>query len=438
MEWYYVLFMMTGALIGLLATGLPVAFAFIAVNVAGAYFILGGENGLIQMARNSVQSVSNYALAPVPLFILMGEILFQSRVAHRAIDAVERIVTRVPGRLSVVTVFGGTIFSALSGSTIANTAMLGSTLMPSMLAKGYHPTMAMGPVMASGAIAMLIPPSALAVLLGSLAGISIAKLLVAGMLPALLLSALFVAFIVTLCWIRPGLAPSDEPSDMSPRERWRPFLVYVVPLSLIFVVVIGSLLAGIASPTDAAALGCLAAIVAAAAYRALTIQALVKAVMETVKLTVMIMFIIAASQTFSQILAFSGATGGLIGLISGWSLGPFEVLLGMILILLLLGCFVDQVSMLMVTIPIFMPLARTVGIDPMLLGVIYLLTMEIALLTPPFGLLLFVMAGVVPRSVTMGDIYRAAAPFILIKLLVLTVIVVFPQLGTWLPGQLSP
>ena len=437
MEWYYVLLLMTGALIGLLATGLPVAFAFIAVNVAGAYLILGGENGLIQMARNSVQSVSNYALAPVPLFILMGEILFQSRVAHRAIDAVERIVTRVPGRLSVVTVFGGTIFSALSGSTIANTAMLGSTLMPSMLAKGYHPTLAMGPIMASGAIAMLIPPSALAVLLGSLAGISIAKLLVAGILPALLLSALFVAFIVTLCWVRPSLAPSDEPSDMSPRERWRPFLVYVVPLSLIFVVVIGSLLAGIASPTDAAALGCLAAILAAAAYRALTVQALVMAVMETVKLTVMIMFIIAASQTFSQILAFSGASGGLIGLISGWSLGPFEVLLGMILILLVLGCFVDQVSMLMVTIPIFMPLARAVGIDPLLLGVIYLLTMEIALLTPPFGLLLFVMAGVVPGSVTMGDIYRAAAPFVLIKLLVLALIVAVPQLGTWLPDQLS-
>jgi len=308
--------------------------------------------------------------------------------------------------------------------------------MPSMLAKGYHPTMAMGPIMASGAIAMLIPPSALAVLLGSLAGISITKLLVAGILPALLLSSLFVAFIVAVCWYRPALAPGDELPNMPLRERWRPFLIYVVPLSLIFMVVIGSLLAGIASPTDAAALGCLAAVVAAAAYRALTIEALVKAVMETVKLTVMIMFIIAASQTFSQILAFSGATAGLIELIGGWSVGPLEVLLGMILILLVLGCFVDQVSMLMVTIPIFIPLAGAVGIDPLLLGVIYLLTMEIALLTPPFGLLLFVMAGVAPGSVTMGDIYRAAAPFVLIKFLVLAAIVAIPELGTWLPHQL--
>lgn len=149
MDWSITLVLMLGGLVALLAVGLPVAFAFIAVNIAGAYFILGGENGLIQMARNATQSISNFSLAPIPLFILMGEILFQTKVAHRAIDAIERVVTRVPGRLSVVTVFGGTIFAALSGSTIANTAMLGSTLLPSMLKRGYHPTLAMGPIMAS-------------------------------------------------------------------------------------------------------------------------------------------------------------------------------------------------------------------------------------------------------------------------------------------------
>ena len=437
MDWGLTLTLMLGALIALLATGLPVAFAFIAVNVVGAYVILGGENGLIQMARNAFQSVASYSLAPIPLFILMGEILFQSRVAHRAIDAVERLVTRIPGRLSVVTVFGGTIFSALSGSTIANTAMLGSTLMPSMLAKGYHPTLAMGPIMASGAIAMLIPPSALAVLLGSLAGISIAQLLVAGILPALLLSALFVVMIVTVAWMRPGMAPADDQPGMPLWERWRPFFIYVVPLSGIFAVVIGSLLVGIASPTDAAALGCLAAVVASLAYRSLTWANLVEAVMETVKLTVMIMFIIAASQTFSQILSFSGATTGLISLINGWELTPLEILIGMILILLFLGCFVDQVSMLMVTIPIFIPLANSVGIDLLVLGVVYLLTMEIALLTPPFGLLLFVMRGVVPDTITMRHIYTAVAPFVAIKLFVLALVVAVPALGTWLPALLA-
>jgi TRAP-type C4-dicarboxylate transport system permease large subunit len=167
------------------------------------------------MTRNAAVSITNFNLAPIPLFILMGEILFHTKVANRAIDAIERVVTRLPGRMSLVTIFGGTVFSALSGSTIANTAMLGSTLLPEMLRRGYHPTMAMGPIMASGAIAMLIPPSALAVLLGSLAGISIAGLLVAGVIPALILAGLFCLYIVVRCLANPALAPPYALPDLT-------------------------------------------------------------------------------------------------------------------------------------------------------------------------------------------------------------------------------
>ncbi|MVA99720.1 TRAP transporter large permease subunit [Nitratireductor sp. CAU 1489] len=437
MDWPVILLLMLGGLVALLAAGLPVAFAFIAVNLVGAFAILGGEIGLVQMARNSVQSITSFQLTPIPLFILMGEILFQTRVAHRAIDAVERVVTRIPGRLSIVTVFAGTIFAALSGSTIANTAMLGSTLLPSMLKRGYHPTLAMGPIMASGAIAMLIPPSALAVLVGSLAGISIAGLLVAGIVPALILSLAFVAIIVVSALLRPELAPQDELPPMPAWERWKPFVIHVLPLSGIFIVVIGSLLAGIATPTESAALGCIAAVVAGAGYRSLSLKNLYVAAMETVKLSVMILFIIAASQTFSQILSFSGATSGLINLIQTMELSSLQILVGMILILLFLGCFVDQVSMLMVTIPVFVPLARAVGIDDLILGVMYLLTMEIALLTPPFGLLLFVMQGVSPDWIKMRHIYVAVTPFVITKLIVLILVLAFPALGTWLPAQLG-
>lgn len=437
MDWPLILLLMLGGLVALLAAGLPVAFAFIAVNLVGAFAILGGEIGLVQMARNSVQSITSFQLTPIPLFILMGEILFQTRVAHRAIDAVDRVVTRVPGRLSIVTVFAGTIFAALSGSTIANTAMLGSTLLPSMLKRGYHPTLAMGPIMASGAIAMLIPPSALAVLVGSLAGISIAGLLVAGIVPALLLSAACVAIIVVSALLRPQLAPQDELPPMTAWQRWKPFVTHVLPLSGIFVVVIGSLFAGLATPTESAALGCIAAVVAGAGYRSLSLKNLSVAVMETVKLSVMILFIIAASQTFSQILSFSGATGGLIKLIQTMELSSLQILIGMILILLFLGCFIDQVSMLMVTVPIFVPLARAAGIDELILGVMYLLTMEIALLTPPFGLLLFVMKGVAPSWIRMSHVYAAVAPFVVAKLAVLILVLAFPELGTWLPAQLG-
>ena len=437
MDWVLVLTLMLGGLAVLLLMGMPVAFAFIAVTTVGAYHVLGGERGILQLARNSAQSVANFQLAPIPLFILMGEILFQTGVAHRAIDAIERVVTRIPGRMSVVTIFGGTIFAALSGSTIANTAMLGSTLLPGMLKRGYHPSMAMGPIMASGAIAMLIPPSALAVLVGSLAGISIAGLLIAGVIPALLLAGLFVAYVVGRSILDPTVAPPDTLEQMTLKERWTPFVLYVLPLSVLFLVVIGSLLMGIATPTESAALGSLTAVLIGAAYRSLSWGKLGRALMETLKLSVMILFIIAASQTFAQVLSFSGATSGLIRTINSFDPTPLMVLLGMIAILLFLGCFIDQVSMLMVTVPIFVPLAQAMGINELVLGVVYLLTMEIGLLTPPFGLLLFVMRGVAPPEIRMRQIYAAVTPFLLIKLFVLGLIVWVPELGTWLPGLMG-
>ncbi|MFW8635493.1 TRAP transporter large permease [Cribrihabitans pelagius] len=437
MDWILTLSLMLGGLAALLLAGLPVAFAFITVTMIGAYEVLGGERGLLQLARNATQSVANFQMAPIPLFILMGEILFQTGIAHRAIEAIERVVTRLPGRLSVVTVFGGTIFAALSGSTIANTAMLGSTMLPGMLQRGYHPTMAMGPIMASGAIAMLIPPSALAVLVGSLAGISISGLLVAGVMPAMLLAGLFVLYIVVRSKIDPSTAPPDDLPQMTLAERWRPFLIYVAPLSGLFAVVIGSLLLGLATPTESAALGCLAALGAGAAYRSLSWPKVAKALMETVKLSVMILFIMAASQTFAQILSFSGATNGLIKAINAIDPTPAMVLIGMIVILLFLGCFVDQVSMLMVTVPVFVPLAAQLGINELILGVVYLLTMEIGLLTPPFGLLLFVMRGVAPAGVGMKQIYAAVTPFLIIKLAVLALIVWQPGVGTFLPSLIA-
>lgn len=432
-DWALTLLAMIGGLGGLLLVGLPVAFAFLAVTSIGAWVVLGGELGMMQLTRNMARTLANFQLAPIPLFILMGEILFQTGIAGRAIDAIDRVITRIPGRLSVVTIFGGTIFAALSGSTIANTAMLGSTMLPDMLRKGYRPTLAMGPIMASGAIAMLIPPSALAVLVGSLAGISIAGLLLAGVIPALMLAGLFVLYVVARVAAQPSLAPPDDLPPMRLGERWAPFLRYVLPLSGLFALVIGSLFAGLATPTESAALGCLGAVGAGLAYRSLGAAALRRALMETVKLSVMILFIIATSQTFSQILSFSGATRGLISLINSFDPTALTILLGMIALLLLLGCFIDQVSMLMITVPIFVPLAKAVGIDPLMLGVVYLLTMEIALLTPPFGLLLFVMRGVAPASITMREIYASITPFILIKLAVLAAVLAVPALATWLP-----
>jgi len=205
--WQTAAWLLLGGSTVLLFLGLPVAFTFLAVNIAGAAVYMGGEVGLVQLARNSVQSVSSFALTPIPLFVLMGEVLFHTGLAVKVIDGIERLIRQVPGRLAVIAVVAGTVFSAISGSTIATTAMLGSLMLPVMLARGYHPAMATGPIMAIGAVDMLIPPSALTVLLGSLSGISISKLLIGGVMPGLILSALFVAYIVVRVKLDPKLAP---------------------------------------------------------------------------------------------------------------------------------------------------------------------------------------------------------------------------------------
>src|SRR5262245_52739419 len=278
MGWIAASVLLFGGLVALMGLGLSVAFAFMAVNIIGAVLFLGGEPGLPQLARNAVQSVTSFSLTPIPFFVLMGEVLFHTGVALKAIEACSLLIRRVPGRLSVIAIVAGTVFSAISGSTIATTALLGSLMLPTMLARGYEPKMAMGPIMGIGGVDMLIPPSALAVLLGSLAGISISGLLIGGIVPGLILSVLFVGYIMLRAWLNPDLAP-QEALEVVPGfwARWRPFLIYVLPLVLIFGVVIGAMTGGWATPTEAAALGAAGTIAAAAVYRGLTFANLMKA-----------------------------------------------------------------------------------------------------------------------------------------------------------------
>lgn len=438
MEWHSALALMLGSLFALMLVGVPVAFAFLGVNLLGAWIFLGGEPGLAQLVRNSVRAVTSFSLTPIPLFVLMGEVLFHTGLAYRAIEAIERLIAKVPGRLSVVSVLGGTTFATLSGSTIANTAMMGGTLLPEMLRRGYHPTLAMGPIMAVGGIAMLIPPSALAVMLGSLAGISIAQLLVGGIVPGLVMAVGFLGYVVLRSRTDPAAAPADGGGDGAHGwARWWPFLRDVVPLLGIFVAVVGSMLAGWASPTESAAIGALAAVVATIAYRALTLRALYKALTETARISVIILFVLVASTTFAQILSFSGATAGLLSLIRELELSPLMLVVGMLLILLVLGCVIDQISMMMITLPFFMPLALAAGIDPVWLGVMMLIAMEIGLLTPPFGLLLMVMQSVAPPGIRLQQIYASAAPFLAIELAVLGLIIAVPWLAVGLPRLIS-
>jgi tripartite ATP-independent transporter DctM subunit len=436
MVWWLAASVLFGMLMALFAIGLPAAFAFFGINAVGAWVWLGGDPGLVQMIRNGVASISSFSLTPIPFFVLMGEVLFHTGVAMKAIDAIDRLIWRVPGRLSVVAVVAGTVFSAISGSTIATTALLGSLMLPEMLRRGYHPKMAMGPIMAIGGVDMLIPPSALTVLLGSLAGISIAELLIAGIVPGVLLSLAFVAYIVARAALDPALAPTFEHERLPAWERLRPLLVYVMPLVIIFVIVVLAMTAGWATPTESAAVGAVATVAVAWMYRSLTWSNLLRALLGTAAISGVILFIIVGATTFAQILTFSGATNGLVEAIQGAELAPLVVLGTMMLILLVLGCFIDQVSMMLITLPFFMPLVEAYRFDPIWFGVLFLICMQLGLLLPPHGLLLMTMRGVAPPEVTMGHIFQAVVPYIVMSLLLLALLIGFPAVATWLPNRL--
>ena len=436
MSWEWAALLLLGGSTVLLFIGMPVALSFVAINIVGAWLFLGGEAGLAQVVRNSVVSVMSFSLTPIPLFILMGEILFHTGLAIKVIEGVERLIRQVPGRLAIVAVVAGTVFSAISGSTIATTAMLGSLMLPIMLARGYHPTLAVGPIMAIGAVDMLIPPSALTVLLGSLSGISISKLLIGGVVPGLMLSLAFVAYIIVRVKLTPSLAPPGDIEKRGGWETWRLLLLYVLPLVSIFAVVVGAMSGGFATPTESAALGALATMALAMVYRVLTWDALMKSLRGTVAISGMILFIILGATTFSQILSFSGATEGLVSAILGQGLSPLTVVALMMLILIFLGIFVDQVSMMLITLPVFMPIVARLGIDPVWFGVLFLICMQLGLLLPPHGLLLMTMRGVAPPEVTMAHIFQAVVPYIVMSLILLALLLVFPGIATWLPRVL--
>ena len=437
-DWGQAAWLMLAGSTLMLMIGMPVAFTFIGVNLMGAWIYMGHEPGLIQLVRSSVSSVASFALTPIPLFVLMGEVLFHTGIALKVIEGIEHLISRIPGRLAVVAVVSGTVFSAISGSTIATTAMLGSLMLPVMLARGYHPTLASGPIMAIGAVDMLIPPSALTVLLGSLSGISISKLLIGGVLPGIILSIAFVIWIVVRVMISPELAPHDNADvALTGWPRYRLFVLYVLPTLCIFGVVVGALAQGWATPTECAALGAFATLVQATLFRVLKWSSMIKALQGTASISGMILFIILGATTFAQILSFSGASTGLVQWIIGQGLSRDMVIMGMMLVLIVLGIFVDQVSMMMITLPIFMPLVQSLGIDVIWFGIMFLICMQMGLLLPPHGLLIMTMRGVAPPSVTMLHLYQAVAPYVFMSLLLLMAVFLYPPLATYFPALLG-
>lgn len=433
MEWYMILILIFAGLLALMFTGLPIAFCFLVLSTGVIYFMMG-EFGIRQLMLGMYDSLAKFSLTPIPFFMVMGEVFYRSGLVTQTLDSLSKFVRKVPGRLSVITLLGGGVFASLSGSVVANTAMFGSIMLPEMMSRGYSKQLTSGSIMASGALAMVIPPSALAVLLGSIARISVGDILIGAFLPGVLLVSLYVGYVIISCIVKPSLAPTYEVEEVPLSEKLVAAGRDIFPLFFIFMLVMGLIFFGVATPTEAAALGALGSYVLAAAYKKLNVRLIYDTLLNSLKVTSMILMIIAGSAGFSQILALTGASREAVQTVLALQTTPTVILLMMLGIVILLGFFMEQTAIMMITLPMFMPIVDALGFNQVWFAVLVLLCLQIGQLTPPVGLALFTMKGVAPPEVTMGDIYKGAFPYLLLDIAALLILVVFPIIVTFLPS----
>jgi tripartite ATP-independent transporter DctM subunit len=434
MEWWVAFSLIVGALCVLMTIGMPIAFAFLAVNIAGAYIFWGGTAGINQMVLAVMDSVASFSIMPVPLFLLMGELLFRSGIAARLMDVLDAWLGRVPGRLSLMAVGGGTLFATLAGSGAATTALLGRILVPDMMKRGYKQPMTLGPVMGSGGLAVMLPPSALGVILAATADISVGQFLMSIIVPGLMMAVSYAIYVVLRCHLQPDLAPAYIAEKVPLARRLRDTVVYVFPLATIVFVVVGLIFLGIATPTESAGLGALAALILARLYGRLDWPMLWECLQSTMRTTIMVLMILSGSSAFSQLLAFTGASAGLVDVATSANLSPVMIVISMQVVLLLLGTFMESLAMILLTVPIYFPIIEALNLSPIWFGAIMLLNMEMAAISPPFGFGLFVMKAVAPEGTTMMDVYKASVPFLLLNSIVMLIMIFFPPVVLWLPS----
>jgi C4-dicarboxylate transporter DctM subunit len=407
---------------------------FIALGVSGllGLFLVGGISGLEQVPIAFVSQLENYSLVAAPMYILLGEILAIGGLGQAIFRAAHNWLARVPGGLALASVGSSTVFGAMSGVSISSVAVVGRMAVPEMLRRGYNAGFASGSVVASGALAMLIPPSLMFILYSSISGESVGQLFAAGLVPGLLLAVLMMGFVVLAATLKKDLAPrTTETITWSERfsSLWR-----VVPALALIVAVLGSIYSGLATATEAAAIGAIgAALIVGLIDRALTWTNIKKILVETTKISGSLLIIVGAAFAFTQLLVVVQAPEALTKAVGSLSLPPVIIAIVVLLIIAVLGCLVDAASLLLVITPIVLPIFTTLGYDPLWVGVILVVTLETAVITPPVGLNLYTMKSVVPE-LDIGDIVKGAVPYLAIEFALIVVLVCVPSIVTWFPA----
>lgn len=424
-----------GFLALLLISGLPLAFGLGATAVVLILWQLGPE-ALYIITSTAFSSWSLYTLVALPLFVLMANFLSRSGIADDLYEMMHNWMGPLRGGLAMGTVIICAVFAAMSGVSAAGTVTMGIVALPAMLSRGYQKDIAVGSISAGGSLGILIPPSIIMIIFASLTGESVGRLFMGGVIPGLVICAIFVTYIGIRSLLQPHLGPAlPKEERVSLSQKFKLIRALFFPISLVLLV-LGTIYTGVTTPTEASAIGAFGALICTIINRRFSWKMFKEATLGAFRLSVMCGWIVLGAKCFSHIYAATGASEFMLGIVSGFEVSPWLVLIAMLLVLFVLGMFIDPIGIMMITLPVFAPLVEQLGFNMVWFGILFTINMELAYITPPFGFNLFYMKGVVPSSITMGDIYRSIVPFVVLEMIGLALVMVVPQLALWLPGTM--
>lgn len=407
---------------------------FLALGFAGilGLYLIRGDVGLQTLPLALTSQLANFTLVAVPLYILIGETLSVTGLGRDLFKTCYKWMSRLPGSLGVASVGSCATFGAMSGVSLSGVAVVGRMAVPAMVERGYKPSFATGAVVAPGALAMLIPPSLMFILYSAVTGVSVAALFAGGVVPGILLALLMAGYIIVVATLRPENAPrTDE------RFTWGEkfaSLVTVIPAILLIFCILGAIYTGFATPTEAAAVGALGAfLIAGLVYRSLTWANLRRILVSTVQVSCAVLAIVASAFVFTKVLVLARVPDTVADVVGGLNLPPIIIMVAIMITLIALGCLVDAASLLLVVTPVLVPVVAGLGYDPLWFGVLLVMNLELAVITPPVGLNLFAMKSVVP-DIPLSAIIRGVIPYIIIEFCLLMVMLVVPEIATWLPS----
>ncbi len=428
--WEIITLVLFGMVLLFLATGIPVAVALGISGIISAYIFLGNV-GLTRYVF--WEANTHFVLLAVPLFVFMGEVLLYGGLSDRLYDGSAALLGRLPGGLLHANIVSCAIFSAISGSSVATSATIGTIAIPQLEKRGYDSRISRGSLAAGGTLGILIPPSIALIIYGAMTGQNIALLFIAGILPGIMLAALFMLYILVRVITRPQLAP--KPEKMSLKRRVLS-IISMWPIAVIMLMVLGGIYMGVVTPTEAAAVGAFLALFFAGVYRRLNWATLKKCLLAAVKTNAMIMFIYSAALMLAATMGILRVTDNILLLVSSLPISPLAVLMLIYFMYLVMGSFMDTLAMMVFTLPFVFPIISNLGFDPIWFGVVLVILVELGCLTPPVGINVYVIHGLFPDR-PMSEVFMGIIPFFFMMLVGLAIVTVFPQIATWLPATMG-